>query len=165
MTETIQKGTLVSNGSACLFGFAAYWSTKNPKQHPVKKRKSPPENPYYRTAHLLNLHQTRKHCRIQEVNFMSGAVSFVLAPRLWCTVSARSVVGSSEQLKGDETVSKQQYVVKITSHYQNPPLVLGKYYFDTEQEAENFISTLRPASKSSDVYQMALTFELLELWP
>jgi hypothetical protein len=78
-------------------------------------------------------------------------------------VSARSVVGSSEQLKGDETVSKQQYVVKITSHYQNPPLVLGKYYFDTEQEAENFISTLRPASKSSDVYQMALTFELLEL--
>ena len=33
-------------------------------------------------------------------------------------------------------MSKQQYVVKITSHYQNPPLVLGKYYFDTEQEAE-----------------------------
>lgn len=73
------------------------------------------------------------------------------------------VVGGSEQLKGDETVSKQQYVVKITSHYQGPPLVLGKYYFDTEQEAENFISTLRPASKSSDAYQMALTFELLEL--
>lgn len=78
-------------------------------------------------------------------------------------MSARSVVGGSEQLKGDGTVSKQQYVVKVTSHYQDPPLVLGKYYFDTEQEAENFISTLRPASESSDVYQMALTFELLEV--
>lgn len=72
-------------------------------------------------------------------------------------------MGSSEQLKGDGIVSKQQYVVKIISHYQDPPLVLGKYYFDTEQEAENFISKLRPASKSSDAYQMALTFELLEL--
>ena len=78
-------------------------------------------------------------------------------------MSARSIVGGSEQSKGDGTVSKQQYVVKVTSHYQDPPLVLGKYYFDTEQEAEDFISTLRPASKSSDVYQMALTFELLEL--
>ena len=47
MTETIQKGTLVSNGSACLFGFAAYWSTKNLKQHPVKKRKSPLKKPRY----------------------------------------------------------------------------------------------------------------------
>jgi len=50
MTETIQKGTLVSNGSACLFGFAAYWSTKNPKQHPVKKHRKSTENPHYRTA-------------------------------------------------------------------------------------------------------------------
>jgi len=39
MTETKQKGTLVSNGSACLFDFSAYWSTKNPKQHPVKKHR------------------------------------------------------------------------------------------------------------------------------
>lgn len=60
MIETKQKGTLVSNGSACLFDFAAYWSMKNLKQLPVKKHKSPLKNPHYRTVYLLNLHHTRK---------------------------------------------------------------------------------------------------------
>lgn len=73
------------------------------------------------------------------------------------------IAAGSKQLKGDQPVSKYKYMVKVVSNYQDPSLVLDKYYFGTEQDAESFISTLRPTNKPFDAFQKSLTFELLEL--
>lgn len=61
-------------------------------------------------------------------------------------------------------MSKHKYMVKVVSNYQDPPLVLDKYYFGTEQEAEAFISVLRPQpNKRPDAFEKSITFELLKL--